>query len=137
MTAETDVRSTENLPQQILDFLQESNEFNSIQLAQQWNLDHQKVIGAIKSLLANEGVLTTKDVTEKRLELTNEGVQFANEGSPEYLVFEFVGTDGAAQADIQVKKTSSSEVSNSIFSEETIWKNWYGESYAVQMGFCG
>ncbi|CCD67614.1 phenylalanine--tRNA ligase [Caenorhabditis elegans] len=103
MTAETDVRSTENLPQQILDFLQESNEFNSIQLAQQWNLDHQKVIGAIKSLLANEGVLTTKDVTEKRLELTNEGVQFANEGSPEYLVFEFVGTDGAAQADIQKK----------------------------------
>lgn len=101
MTADTAVRSTDNLPQQVLDFLGNEKEFNSIQLAQQWNIDHQKLIGAIKSLLANEGVLATKDITEKRLELTNEGAQFANEGSPEFLVFEFVGVDGAAQADIQ------------------------------------
>ncbi|EGT32811.1 CBN-FARS-1 protein [Caenorhabditis brenneri] len=102
MAAET-ARSTDNLPQQILDFLGSSNEFNSIQLAQQWNIDHQKLIGAIKSLQTNEGVLATKDVTEKRLELTSEGVQFANEGSPEFLVFEFIGVDGATQADIQKK----------------------------------
>uniref|UniRef100_A0A8R1DWP7 Uncharacterized protein n=1 Tax=Caenorhabditis japonica TaxID=281687 RepID=A0A8R1DWP7_CAEJA len=101
MTAETVATSSpESLPQQILDFLSTSDEFNSIQLADQWNLEHQKLIGAIKSLLANEGVLATKDVTEKRLELTGEGVQMADEGSYEFRVFEFVGAEGAAQADV-------------------------------------
>lgn len=48
--------STENLPQQILDYLSLSSEFNSIALAKEWDVDHQKLYGAIKSLLTNEGV---------------------------------------------------------------------------------
>ncbi|CAI2317776.1 unnamed protein product [Caenorhabditis sp. 36 PRJEB53466] len=100
MSAETAVLSTENLPQQILDFLGTADEFNSIQLAQKWSIDHQKLIGGIKSILTNDGVLATKDVSEKRFELTGEGIQMADEGSHEFRVYEFIGDDGVAQADV-------------------------------------
>lgn len=46
-------------------------------------------------------VLATKDVTEKILELTQEGIQMADEGSHEYRVYEFIGADGAAKVDVE------------------------------------
>ncbi|CAB3407477.1 unnamed protein product [Caenorhabditis bovis] len=93
--------TAENLPQRVLDHLAAiPNGFNSIELAKEWNLDHQKLIGAIKSLQTNDGVIEAKDVTEKKTELTAEGVQMAQEGSHEFRVFEFVGADGCAQADV-------------------------------------
>ncbi|CAD6184863.1 unnamed protein product [Caenorhabditis auriculariae] len=100
-TEKMTVGNEENLPQRILELLDSSKEgFNSITLAAEWKIDHQKLIGGIKSLLSNERLLTTKDVSENRLALTAEGNQIASEGSHEFRVFELVGSDGCAQADV-------------------------------------
>lgn len=45
-----------DLPQQLLNILDKEGGFDSIKLAAKLNLAHQKVIGAVKSLLTHEGV---------------------------------------------------------------------------------
>lgn len=45
-----------NLTQTLLLYLDECSEFNTLEYAKMMNADHQKVIGAMKSLQANEGV---------------------------------------------------------------------------------
>ncbi|GMT37760.1 hypothetical protein PFISCL1PPCAC_29057 [Pristionchus fissidentatus] len=66
-----------------------------------WGIDHQKLIGAVKSLLSHEGVISTRDITEKRVELTKEGVDFAENGSAEFRTFQRVAAQGGTpQADV-------------------------------------
>lgn len=46
----------EELPQRLLKILSDSDVFNSLELAEKLNLDHQKVIGGIKSLQTHQNV---------------------------------------------------------------------------------
>ena len=45
------------LNEEILKFLDTNSKLESLQYAEKLNLDHQKVVGAIKSLQINEGVI--------------------------------------------------------------------------------
>lgn len=44
------------LPQQLLLLLESDGDFNSLKVAQNLSVPHQQLIGAIKSLLTNDGV---------------------------------------------------------------------------------
>ncbi|KIH57815.1 phenylalanine--tRNA ligase, alpha subunit [Ancylostoma duodenale] len=72
----------------------------TLQVAKELNIDHQAVVGAIKSLLTHEGIISTTDASEKSVKLTSEGSEMVTNGSAEYRVYEQVGADGALQADI-------------------------------------
>ncbi|CAJ0943119.1 unnamed protein product, partial [Mesorhabditis belari] len=97
-----DKDSVEELSSLILQSLSKTNEeLNSILLAAELNIDHQKVTGAIRSLLAHEGLISTKDVSEKRIQLSEEGLDMANHGSHEYKLFMTVGVNGVSQKEVQ------------------------------------
>ncbi|KAH7697327.1 phenylalanyl (f) trna synthetase protein 1 b, partial [Aphelenchoides avenae] len=72
-----------------------------IKTASELGVDHQKIVGAIKSLQAHEGLVDVSDTLVKELELTKEGAEIAEGGSHEYKVFQAIGQDGAAQPDIE------------------------------------
>ncbi|CAJ0573725.1 unnamed protein product, partial [Mesorhabditis spiculigera] len=74
--------------------------FNSIALAEELGLDHQKLIGAVKSLIAQDGLVTVSETSEKRTELTNEGQEMATNGSHEYNVFVAIGDEGLPQGEL-------------------------------------
>ncbi|KIH45779.1 hypothetical protein ANCDUO_24175 [Ancylostoma duodenale] len=76
------------------------SELTTLQVAKELNIDHQAVVGAIKSLLTHEGIILTTDASEKSVKLTTEGSDMVTNGSAEYRVYEQVGADGALQADI-------------------------------------
>lgn len=46
-----------DLNEELLEFIDKNNFLNTLEYANTHNLDHQKVIGAIKSLQTNEGVI--------------------------------------------------------------------------------
>lgn len=89
-----------DLPQFLLHYLEENGEFETLELSNKLHLDHQKIIGAVKSLLANEGLIVTEDRVAKRIELSAEGKEIAENGSHEANVFKLIGTEGAAQSEI-------------------------------------
>jgi hypothetical protein len=47
----------EDLPLKVLHVLDKEEQFDSLELASKWNITHQKLMGAIHSLLTNEGVI--------------------------------------------------------------------------------
>lgn len=101
LPAAGDSSAVENLPQYLLDRLAATEgSLNSIDLSEVLNVDHQKIVGAVKSLLSHEGMLIATDVAHKRTLLTDEGEEMATKGSHEYNVFKTVGKEGALQADI-------------------------------------
>ncbi|VDM40667.1 unnamed protein product [Toxocara canis] len=89
-----------DLPQLLLNRLDTDGPFDTLQLAAQLGVDHQKVIGAVKSLLNNEGLILTEDRSLKRVELSEEGKVMAENGSHEANVFRLVGENGIEQAEV-------------------------------------
>lgn len=96
----TDETGDANLPQSLLYYLDKYGQFDTLQYATLINEDHQKLVGAVKSLQANEGLVETEERTSKAFELTPEGREMAENGSHEANVFQLVGSDGIAQADL-------------------------------------
>uniref|UniRef100_A0A7I4YCQ6 phenylalanine--tRNA ligase n=1 Tax=Haemonchus contortus TaxID=6289 RepID=A0A7I4YCQ6_HAECO len=101
MTTTTGVDEVEKATQFVLSSLSDNgNELNTLQISKDLGIDHQAVVGAIKSLLTHDGVISTVDASEKSVKLTSEGSEMATNGSAEYRVFQQIGADGALQADI-------------------------------------
>ena len=46
-----------DLNEEILEFIDKHTSINTLDYAKEHNLDHQKVVGAIKSLQTNDGVI--------------------------------------------------------------------------------
>ncbi|XP_076231197.1 phenylalanine--tRNA ligase alpha subunit isoform X2 [Calliopsis andreniformis] len=88
------------LSDQILDYLDKHGEVNSVKLADIFKENHQKIIGAIKSLEAIGDLITTKQVTERKWELTSEGQHVVNYGSHEAAVYNAIPNGGIAQSEI-------------------------------------
>jgi phenylalanyl-tRNA synthetase alpha chain len=74
----------------------------SLKLASDLAVDHQRVVGAIKSIESIGNVLNTEIVSNKRLELTSEGKEVMKRGSHEACVFNSIpaGDSGIAQNDL-------------------------------------
>lgn len=72
---------------------------SSMDIATKLNIDHQKAVGLVKSLLAAGDYITTTDRSESTLELLPEGVDMARDGSHEFVFWTNLGVDGMSQAD--------------------------------------
>lgn len=88
------------LTEKILRHLAEHNEVNTLELAKLLSEDHQKIIGALKSIQANGELVVAEPQSEKHFELTDEGTAVVDGGSHEALVYNAVPQEGIAQAEL-------------------------------------
>lgn len=84
----------------ILEYLDQKGEVNSLDLTHVLQEDHQKIVGAIKSLEAVSGLITTNTISEKKWEVTNEGQHVIDHGSHEAAVYNAIADSGTLQSDI-------------------------------------
>ncbi|XP_065333644.1 phenylalanine--tRNA ligase alpha subunit [Cloeon dipterum] len=91
---------TVSLPERILQHLEAKGKGDSLQLAEEWKEDVQKIVGAIKSLEALGNVISVEQYTKKLWELTSEGKAVAQNGSHEAVVFNAVPEDGISQPEL-------------------------------------
>lgn len=111
---------TDTLAETILSFLDKAERIiNSLQLASQLKEDHQKVVGAINSLLTLDDVISASLVSSKVLELTPEGETFVERGSHEAVVYNAVPEEGIEQP-ILMKKFDDPTVGKVGFSKAIV-----------------
>lgn len=96
---------SEELIEAVLLKLRDSQEpISTVDLAKQLNVEHQRVIGSIKSISAQaESMLVVQQKEYKKLDLTEEGKIILKNGSHEARIFQEVlkgPEDGVAQADL-------------------------------------
>ena len=112
------------LTETILAYLDKNSQLNTLDYAKANNLDHQKVIGAIKSLQTHEGVswplrprsrlegylthlirfklLSTEQTSARSFSLNEEAEDILAHGSHEVVVYKAIPDTGIAQADLMV-----------------------------------
>ncbi|CAH8531257.1 unnamed protein product [Schistosoma turkestanicum] len=76
------------------------NYFKSDKLAEKLGVDHQVVVGGIKSLENYSEIINCEDVVEVVLQLTEEGNEMLNNGSHEYRVYCAIPESGIPQSDV-------------------------------------
>ncbi|UYV66994.1 FARSA [Cordylochernes scorpioides] len=85
------------LSEKVLKLIEENGKLSSLEIANKLKVDHQKIIGAIKSIEACGNVIKTQQESEKHWHLTDEGKKVAEEGSHEAVVFNGIPSEGIAQ----------------------------------------
>jgi len=88
------------LSDKILQFLDKNDNLQSLDFAKELAVDHQKIVGAIKSLESLGDVIKSEMETVKRWTLTKEGEDVSKKGSHEAVVWQLVGAEGVAQPDL-------------------------------------
>ncbi|ENN75273.1 phenylalanine--tRNA ligase alpha subunit [Dendroctonus ponderosae] len=88
------------MAERILKYLSENSEVNTLKLAEVFKEDHQKVIGALKSIQANGDLVSAEPVSDKQIELTTEGKLVAKAGSHEANIYNAVPEAGISQAEL-------------------------------------
>ncbi|KAK5649186.1 hypothetical protein RI129_000215 [Pyrocoelia pectoralis] len=88
------------LTERILHHLSENSETSTLNLAKIYNEDHQKIIGALKSIQANGDLISAEPQSQKNYELTEEGLAVAAKGSHEALIYNAVPENGIEQSDL-------------------------------------
>lgn len=88
------------LNEEILKFLDTNSKLESLQYAEKLNLDHQKVVGAIKSLQINEGYIEVQQKTKKLFQLNPEAEGIVSNGSHEANFFAKIPDEGMLQAEL-------------------------------------
>jgi len=86
--------------EKILLELDKNPKVESLEFASRLSIDHQTVVGAIKSLESLGDVIKSEMVTVKRWQLTKEGEIVAEKGSHEAVVWGLVPGEGMLQADL-------------------------------------
>lgn len=69
------------LSEKILEYVSINNSVNTLQLAKLYNEDHQKIIGALKSIEAHGKLILAEPVNEKQIDLTEEGKLIVEKGN--------------------------------------------------------
>ncbi|XP_015117399.1 phenylalanine--tRNA ligase alpha subunit isoform X1 [Diachasma alloeum] len=88
------------LAEGILQYVDKNGEVNSLDLVNVFEEDHQKIIGAIKSLQTLDNVIDVEQVSQKRWEPTPEGEHVIEHGSHEAAVYKAVPEAGIPQSEI-------------------------------------
>jgi len=86
--------------EQLLKFLDSKGSFSTWDLSKETNIDHQKIIGVVKSILALGNIITADPVTSKYWELTDEGESVLLNGSYEVNLYNAVPSDGIPQKEL-------------------------------------
>jgi len=98
------------LPEKVLNYLDKAGDTTSSTLAIQLGEDHQKVVGAIKSLECLEDVITASIETVKRWELSGEGRLVVEKGSHEAVVWSLIPAEGISQPELMKAAGSMGKV---------------------------
>lgn len=88
------------LTEQILKYVDENDKVDTIDLVPVFGVDHQKIVGALKSIEANGELLNAEQTSHKSWELSGEGKEVLANGSHEAVVFNSIPSDGIAQPDL-------------------------------------
>lgn len=96
--------------------LSETGLLNSIEFATNNSLEHQKVVGAVKSL-QSMNMVVAEQIETKRLELTGEGKQIVENGSHEYRIWEALPETGGIEQPVLIKKISDENVAKLGFTK--------------------
>nr|XP_012229359.1 PREDICTED: probable phenylalanine--tRNA ligase alpha subunit isoform X1 [Linepithema humile] len=88
------------LTDRILEYLEKHGETNSLDLANEFQEDHQKIIGAIKSLETVDDLITVKPISKKKWEITAEGEYIIEHGSHEVAIYNAIPDEGISQAEL-------------------------------------
>lgn len=91
------------LTETILAYLDKNSQLNTLDYAKANSLDHQKVIGAIKSLQTHEGLLNTEQTSARSFSLNEEAEDILAHGSHEVVVYKAIPDTGIAQAELMGK----------------------------------
>lgn len=91
------------LNERILNYLNDLNEVDTLKLAEEFGEDHQKIIGAVKSIEALD-MVKSEPLKTTRWELTEEGQQVADNGSHEAIVYRSIPDSGISQAELMKVK---------------------------------
>lgn len=98
-----------DLPQIVLNIINENEEIDTLHISSLLKEDHQKIVGAVKSLQVTEDLITVETLTHKKWELTDEGLEVSKNGSYEVLIYNAVPPDGAAQSEL-MKNVANSKI---------------------------
>lgn len=92
---------TVDLTEQLLKYVDEHGRVDTLDLVPVFGVDHQKIVGALKSIQATGDLLSAEQTSRKTWELTDEGKLVLANGSHEACVFNAVPTEGGiSQADL-------------------------------------
>lgn len=96
----------QELTERILLHVEKSGNVDTLDLVQIFNEDHQKIVGALKSIQAHdENILKADNNSIKTLQLTEEGAFMLENGSHEAVLYNSIPESGIPQADLM--KTSA------------------------------
>lgn len=89
------------LTEQILKYVDENDKVDTLDLVPIFGVDHQKIIGALKSIESNDDELLQSEPTSRKTwDLTDEGKEVLKNGSHEACVYNAVPDSGIAQPDL-------------------------------------
>jgi len=86
--------------EQLLNLLDVRCSISTWDLSKENNIDHQKIIGVVNSILALGNIITADPVTSKYWELTDEGESILLNGSYEVNLFNAIPSDGIPQKEL-------------------------------------
>ncbi|KAI5644577.1 tRNA synthetases class II core domain-containing protein [Phthorimaea operculella] len=87
------------LNERILHYLDKADKVDTLVLAKEFGEDHQKIVGAVKSLEALE-MVTSEPVKSTKWGLTDEGQLVADKGSHEAVLYRSIPDAGIPQAEV-------------------------------------
>uniref|UniRef100_A0A8D3CMC8 phenylalanine--tRNA ligase n=1 Tax=Scophthalmus maximus TaxID=52904 RepID=A0A8D3CMC8_SCOMX len=83
---------------------------DSLEVATSLGVDHQVVVGAVKSLQAVGDMISAEQRSSKHWELSGEGTEIAEHGSHEARVFGSIPPEGLAQSELMVRRSIEDQV---------------------------
>jgi len=89
-----------DLTEILLKYIENRESVDTYDLVTILNVDHQKIVGAVNSILSTGELINSVPVSRKSWELTDEGKQFTVNGSHEACVYNSVPADGIPQAEL-------------------------------------
>jgi len=93
--------SSPDLPQQILDEIAKTGSIDSLAYSERVKQEHQKVIGAIKSLESLGSLVKAEGRNVKTWHCTDEGTQIAKNGSHEARLLKYLPKEGDSVANVK------------------------------------
>lgn len=88
------------LTEQILNYIDEHDKADTLDLAAEFGEDHQKVVGALKSIQAHGDLLNSETTSRKAWQVTDEGQYVIEYGSHEAFVYNAIPPEGISQAEL-------------------------------------
>lgn len=92
------------LTERILKYIEQHDKADTLDLAAEFSEDHQKVVGALKSIQAHGDLLNSETTSRKAWQVTDEGQYVIENGSHEAFIFNAIPEGGISQPELMKVK---------------------------------